>query len=374
MKTYCISTILALFFITIGFNSCTKEAGIKEVGKLSASDCPRLASLIAEKKETLYTVSTFAGENQPDLPLEGDIINGVLCKARFIRPNGIAIDPSGVIYIADQIHNIRKIDKGMVSTFAGSNDGGFFSTGDRDGFGLAARFWSPTKIVISKDGYLYMIDHTSESIRKISMASEVSTYIGAGREPGYMDGLLAQAKFDTYFSSIAIGPDGSIYLYSYAETSLIRKITTTGIVSTYAGQIPVNGEAQRGYRDGPKENALFGDITDMAFGPNGGLYFCDAANKKIRRITQSGIVETISDVAVRSIAVTDEGIIFAASYRQVFRIDPNGIAQIVAGNGILAHKDGIGTEASFRSIADMAIYKNYLYMTDGSTVRRMNIE
>ena len=380
MKTSNIPTILFLFIITLGFNSCTKEAGLKEAPKLSTADCPRLTSLTAEKNEALYTVSTFAGENQPDLPLEGDIINGVLCKARFIRPNGIAIDPTGVIYIADQIHNIRKIDKGMVSTFAGSNDGGFFSTGDRDGFGTDARFWSPTKIVISKDGYLYLIDRISKAIRKISMASEVSTFISSSqREFGYQDGPLGQAKFDFYFICLATSSDGSIYLYE--GSSLIRKISPQGIVSTYAGQIPINGQQQLGYQDGPKENALFGGLSDMTFAPDGSLYLCDVGNKKIRRITPAGIVETVTSlteplpqVVYYSITISDKGIVFIANSTQVFRINSDGIAHVVAGSEISSHKDGIGTEARFRSIKHMAIYKNYLYLTDGSTVRRMNIE
>ena len=378
MKILKVLTILSLFIVMLGLTSCTKEAGIKEAGKLSTSDCPRLASLTAEKKEALYTVSTYAGENYttPDQPYSGDIIDGVLCKARFIRPYGIAINPEGVIYIADEISNIRKIDtKGMVSVFAGTTDGGGFDKGDQDGIGITARFSSPRKIVLDKGGNQFLIDASGISIRKITSTAQVSTFIGASRELGYMDGPLAQARFDTRFSSIATGPDGSIYLYSYSESSLIRKITLNGIVSTYAGQIPVNGQAQRGYRDGPKENALFGNIADMTFGPDGALYFCDAVNRKIRKITASGIVETIADVTARSIAISEKGSVFVASGVEVSRIDPNGIVENIAGNeGISAHKDGIGTEARFRSIKHMAIHKNYLYLTDGSTVRRMSIE
>ena len=373
MKKLSILPILSLFFITLGLNSCTKEAGIKEAPKLSAADCPRLASLTAEKKETLYTVSTFAGADQE---LNFLVVNGVLCKARFGLPWGIAITPDGTMYISDsQIHNIRKIsNKGVVSTFAGEPVGGGFCLGDEDGTGTAANFCNPSKTVLDKEGNLFLINASGYSIRKNTSTAQVSTFISASRETGYVDGPLSQAKFDRSFSSIAIGPDGSIYLYSYEETSLIRKITTNGIVSTYAGQIPVNGQAQRGYQDGPKENALFGDITDMAFGPDGELYFCDEANKKIRKITQAGLVETISDVAARSIVLTDEGTIFAASYQQVFRIGTDGVAHVIAGGNNSAHKDGVGTESRFRGIGSMAIHKNYLYLTDGSTVRRMNIE
>ena len=86
-------------------------------------------------------------------------------------------------------------------------------------------------------------------------------------------------------------------------------------------------------------------------------------------------METIADVTARSIAISEKGSVFVASGVEVFRIDPNGILENIAGNeGISAHKDGIGTEARFRSIIHMAIHQNYLYLTDDSTIRRMNIE
>ena len=373
MKNLNILPIVYLFILTLGLNSCTKEAGIKEVEKLSAADCPRLASLTAEKKEILYTVSTFAGADQQ---YNYNVVNGVLCKARFGLLWGIAIAPDGTIYISDrQIHNIRKIStKGVVSTFAGEPVGGGFCQGGEDGIGTAALFCSPLQIVIDKAGILQVIDQTGlNTIRKISPSAEVSTFInGFTRESGYQDGPLAEAKFEEYLRNIAVSNDGSVYLNE--GNNLIRKISTNAIVSTYAGQVPVNGQPQQGYQDGPKENALFGYITDMAFGPDGRLYFCDHGNKKLLKITTAGIVETLADVAVNSIAISEKGVIFAASGQQVFEINTNGTVQIVAGNGTSDYKDGVGTEARFRDINYMAIHKNYLYMTDGSTVRRMNIE
>ena len=383
MKTIKLLIVLSIFLVTLCFNSCTKEAGLKEVDKLSAADCPRRSSLTAEKKETLYTVKTYAGENytSPDQPFSGDIIDGVLCKARFIRPYGIAINADGVIYIADQISNIRKINiKGEVSVFAGTTDGGGFDKGDQDGIGTQARFSNPDKLVLDKIGNQFLIDSEGSSIRKISSLAKVSTLISAfSREYGYKDGPLAQAKFNFYFICLAISSDGSIYLYE--DSSLIRKISPEGIVSTYAGQIPINGQPQKGYQDGPKENALFGGLSDMTFAPDGSLYLCDVGNKKIRRITSAGIVETVTSlteplpqVVHYSIAISDKGIVFIANSTQVFRINSDGIALVIAGSQISAHKDAIGTEARFRDLKQMAIYKNYLYLTDDSTVRRMNIE
>ena len=380
MKTIKLLIVLSIFLVTLGFNSCTKEAGIKETGKLSAADFPRLASLTGEKKETLNTVSTFAGVDQQN---NFRVVDGVLCKARFGSPWGITIAPDGTIYISDsQIHNIRKINtKGLVSTFAGEPFGGGFCLGDEDGIGTAALFCNPSKIIINKVGDLLVIDQTGPNgIRKISPTANTSTFLKAfPREYGYVDGPLAQAKFDLFIICLGISSDGFTYLSE--GSSLIRKISPEGIVSTYAGQIPINGQPQKGYQDGPKENALFGGLSDMTFAPDGSLYFCDVINKKIRRITSAGIVETVTSlteplpqVVYYSIAISDKGIVFIANSTQVFKINSDGIALAIAGSQMSAHKDAIGTEARFRDLKQMAIYKNYLYLTDGSTVRRMNIE
>ena len=363
--------ILSIFILNLSFNSCTKEAGIKEADKLSSADCPRLASLTTEKKETLYTVSTYAGI---DLPYNNIVVDGVLCKARFGAPWGITISHDGSIYISDRfIHNIRKINnKGIVSTFAGDPVGGNY--GDEDGIGTKARLCGPREIVLNKEGNLLVIDQTCNegAIRIISPSAQVSTFISNTRDYGYQDGPLAQAKFGI-FLALASGPDGSIYLYE--PNNLIRKISPEGMVSTYAGQKPINDQIQRGYQDGLKENALFEGITDMTFGPDGSLYVCDYYNNKIRRITTSGHVETFADVDANSIAISENGIVFASSGQQIYKINPSGTVQIIAGNYATSeYKDGVGTQARFEYIVNLAVHKNYLYMTDGSMIRRMNIE
>ncbi|MBC7915860.1 MAG: hypothetical protein H7Y07_17260 [Pyrinomonadaceae bacterium] len=373
------STIILSALLTFAFTSCTKEAGIKQDDKLSAADCPRLAGLTAEKKEALYTVTTFAGS---EIKLNYTEYEGVLCKAHFDTPWGISVMKDGVIYISDYLfHNIRKIDKGIVSTFAGMPSGSNYCEGEIDGIGTSAHFCTPKKMVQNDENNLIVLDQNGYgALRKVSSNAQVSTVItNMQRESGYEDGPLAQAKFN-YFISVTTNSNGAIYLYE--ENNLIRKISKEGIVSTFAGQPPVNGEIQRGYKDGPKENALFGFITDITFAPNGSLYLCDVGNKKIRRITPTGAVETVADLPPASpvisydyfLAISDSGIVYIAISTQVFKIDSDGITSHIAGSEISDHKDGVGSKARFTELHQMAIHKNYLYLTDGSTIRRMNIE
>ena len=379
MKSTKTFTLLSIFLILTTFNACKKEPEVKKADKVSATKCPRVASLTTVKSSALYTVSTYAGADYTsDMPpLSGDIINGTLCDARFIRPHGITISPEGIIFISDRVSNIRRIDtQGMVSTFAGNTDGSYWDIGYVDGPGAVARFSRPTEIRLHQDGHLYVIDQEHAAIRKVSPSAGVSTFITLFSKYGYQDGPLSEATFEYYLNSLASGPDGSVYLHD--GNNLIRKITSEGLVSTFAGQIPVNGEPQLGYQDGPKENALFMGVSEMTFAPDGSLYFCDRINNKLRKITPAGMVETVTDLldpfSQPAIAISPQGVVYISVTSQIFRLDADGTLQLVAGSTTSEHKDGVGTQARFREIKQMAIHKNYLYLTDGTTVRRMNIE
>jgi hypothetical protein len=80
----------------------------------------------------------------------------------------------GYYYVADAFNNsIRRMaSNGTVSTYAGSNQGGYV-----DGSLSQARFSKPTDLVIY-GGYMYISDSNNNAIRRIDMSAQVvSTYI-----------------------------------------------------------------------------------------------------------------------------------------------------------------------------------------------------
>ena len=86
-------------------------------------------------------------------------------KARFRLPIGVAVDTSGIVYVADtDNHRIRKITKdGVVSTLAGTGEAGF-----ADGTGTKAIFNAPMGVAVDKDGNVYVADQENHRIRKIT--------------------------------------------------------------------------------------------------------------------------------------------------------------------------------------------------------------
>jgi sugar lactone lactonase YvrE len=102
----------------------------------------------------------------------------------------------------------------------------------------------------------------------------------------FSDGPAAKAGFIEP-QGIAVAPDGSVYVSDYQT---IRKITTAGTTTTFAG-LP----AADGFKNGDGRWALFHDPVGLAADTQGNLYLADRGNNSIRRITKSGMVSTFNE-------------------------------------------------------------------------------
>jgi len=212
------------------------------------------------------TVTTFAGDGHPGF------VNASDTAARFNFPAALALDSAGNLYVADNGNNvIRKISsKGNVTTLAGSG-----ARGAKDGTGTAATFNQPQSLCVDPAGNVYVADQGNNIIRKITPTGVVTTIAGNGTA-GLQNGKLTASEFNKP-GGIAIDKNGNLYV-SDTNNNVIRKISPTGSVSTYAG----TGTA--GASNGILTAAQFNSPQGLVVDPLGRVFVVDTGNNLIRMI------------------------------------------------------------------------------------------
>lgn len=226
------------------------------------------------KITTAGVVTTLAGSGA------AGFANGTGVAAVFNGPADLAVDVSGNVYVADtQNDRVRKITPaGIVTTLAGSGTDGY-----ADGNSAAARFGGITGITVDSYGNVYVADSSNNRIRKIFPTGVVSTVAGSG-VAGYAEGSGATAVFNSP-NDVTVDSSGNLYV-SDTGNNRIRRISPTGTVTTLAG----SGIA--GTSDGVGTAANFNTPAGIAVSPTGIVFVNDLATHRIRKITPSGVVST----------------------------------------------------------------------------------
>lgn len=208
--------------------------------------------------------------------------DGYAKHAEIWIPMGLVTDASNNIIFADNAnHCIRRLStSGVLSTLAGNGMWGY-----NDGTGQGVRFCNPSGITLNGSGDIMIADEVNNRIRKLTSAGVVSTY--AGSTAGFQNGSLTTAQFWAP-SDVAIDPTTGDIIVCDMGNCAIRRITTGGIVTTVAG------DGRSGYIDGPGATARFAKPTDIIVDVSGNIYVTDAFNHAIRKINTSQVVSTLT--------------------------------------------------------------------------------
>jgi sugar lactone lactonase YvrE len=197
----------------------------------------------------------------------------------------------------------------QVSTLAG-----YGATGSTDGNGTSARFYNPYGVTVDSSGNIFVADTNNGKIRKITSNGIVTTFAGGGST--FADGTGTSASFSGPYG-ITVDLTGTIYV---ADTGglKIRKITAAGVVTSLAGISGLPGST-----DGVGTSARFSGPAGVAVDSSGNVYVADAGNHKIRKITPDGIVSTFAGTGISGSA--DGGGIVASFFSPYgITIDSNG--------------------------------------------------
>ncbi len=241
--------------------------------------------LLSVNSAQAQTISTYAGTVSSS-GWSGD--GGAATSASVGVPNGVAADTFGNVYVSDQNNNvIRKIDaSGIITTIAGNGTAGYSGDG---GSATTAQLNLPQGLCVDGLGNVYCADFQNNVIRKISVSGIITTVAGVAGSYGYTgDGGAATSAFLSGADDVAIDYAGNLYIAD-GYTS-IRMVNTAGIISTFAG----NGSPAYTGDTGPATDASLDGPSGVAVDRAGNVFIADNDNNVIRKVNTSGIITTVA--------------------------------------------------------------------------------
>jgi secreted PhoX family phosphatase len=217
-------------------------------------------------------VTTLAGS-----PGQDGHADGTGSDARFVRPQGLASDGAGNLFITTDAHTIRKlaIATGMVTTLAGLP----LTVGAADGTGSAARFNSPQGLASDGSGNLFVADSLNHIIRRVVVATgAVTTLAGSAGMSGDADGTGSAARFSSP-AALASDGAGNVFVADAGNGTIRKVIVSSGDVTTLAGSAGMFGST-----DGTGPAARFYGPSALAYDGSGNLLVAESGNGTVRNV------------------------------------------------------------------------------------------
>lgn len=250
-------------------------------------------------------ITTVAGLGVAGLAGDG----GPAIKGQLSFPAGLAVDATGVLYIADsQNHRIRRVREGMISTWLGGSD--------------AVALMTPVGLALDAAGTLYVAERIP-AIRRFTRRGDTFRVAGTGM-PGY-DGDGREATTSLLMDPADVALDGAGNLY-IADGLRIRKVGPTGIISTVAGDAYMHSVGDLG----PATQAILNTPKGLGMDLTGNLYIADSGTHRIRKVDNGGVLSTVAGLG--SAGLAGDG----RPASQAYLSAPAGVAADGAGNLLVA--------------------------------------
>ena len=233
-------------------------------------------------QSTYPLISTLAGGALPPAAAPGASVSVPVSY-------GVAVDSSGNTYFSSPGQNmVFKADAaGVVTLLAGTGQAGFSGDG---GLATSAQLYSPQGVAVDSSGNVYIADYNNFRIRKVSSAGTIATVAGNGACCGYTgDGGAATSAEIGLVYGLAFDPSGNLYLTDI-ENDVVRKVASSGNITTVAG----NGTFGYAGDGGPATSAELREPFGVAADASGNVYIADTYSYRVRRVSASGTIATVA--------------------------------------------------------------------------------
>jgi uncharacterized protein (TIGR03437 family) len=303
------------------------------------------------------TITLIAGNSRPGFSGDG----GPATQAQLNGPQGLALDGSGDLYIADTSnHRIRQVTPdGNIHTFAGTGQAGLYPLG---GPATQVALHSPGGVAFS-GGNLYIADSGNHLIRIVTPDGNISSFAGVGY-PGFA-GDTGLALLGNLYApqDVAVDSKGVVYIADTGNAR-IRAVGTDGNINTVAG----NGGLGFAGDGAAATGAALSQPYSLVVDSQGDIFIADLGNLRIRKVDTKGNINTIAGTGFPGFSGDGSGATKATLTL------PSGVAIDGSGNVYVADQWNLRIrKISSGNIATVAGNGGFSYSGDGGAATRAQL-
>jgi sugar lactone lactonase YvrE len=304
------------------------------------------------------------------------------------RPRGVATDGKGNVFVSDTANNrVRRISPGgVITTVAGTGTAGF--AGDAAA-ATEAQLNAPTGLALDPNGVLYIADTQNDRIRRVDAAGIISTVAGNGTAGFGGDAGPAVAAQINKPEAIALGPTGDLYVAD-TQNGRVRRVDSGGNITTVAG----NGTAGFAGDGADPTLAQLNKPAGVAVFESS-LFISDTENHRIRKVA-GNVISSIAGTGTAGCApgatpletalshpagiaadVIGQVFITNADCGTLLEIDSDGKIETLAGTGVVGYAgdSGKATETILGRLVAVATDRTgSIYLADQSNDRVRLVE
>ena len=174
----------------------------------------------------------------------------------------------------------------VINTVAGNGTSGYSGDG---GPATSAQLYVPYFVAFDASGNMFISDASNHVIRKVTPSGVISTFAGNGTSGNTGGGGPATSAELRNPTGLAVNAAGDLFIAD-SIANVVREVNTAGIISTVAG----TGSVGYSGDGGPATSASLHGPQGLAFDSAGNLFIADVHNEVVREVNTSGVISTVA--------------------------------------------------------------------------------